>query len=92
MRELTEKVNLFETLIFNFAKSKLGKANDVFHEKYGYDLRRTSNSDYLKFNSWEITDDTLILLYKESTPSDFPYTISIEFKTNKLFIDYINKI
>ena len=80
MKELIKKAELFEKLMLNFAEGKMDEANDAFAKRHGYDLRKTDNTDHLKFSRWEIEDDILVLSYREITPHDFPYSVELRFK------------
>ena len=87
MKELVEKVDLFESMMLKFAKGKIDEANDAFAKRHGYDLRKTNNNDHLVFCRWGIEDDTLILSYGEVTPHDCPYGIDLEYKLSELSIN-----
>jgi|GEM_PF-4494863 hypothetical protein len=86
MSDVVNKNIFLENLITRLARDNFNKANDRFAEKYGYDLRDTNNSDKLKFISWLVDDKILELRYKEITPHDVPYYISLYFNPDLLRI------
>lgn len=75
MSKIIKKIELLESLIEDFAKEKIDDAYQNFERKYDYDPR--SSGDKLVFKTWKI-DDKLKLIYKEVTPHDCPYSISLE--------------